>query len=771
MKITLHKKTLSLFVIIFILFSGTSFLIYFTNKKDVQQTIYLAVAGPFDSGSSGGTSSTNEKGPLSGQGDVNGRDMLLGIELGIQAVRDQGKLENIIIKPIYYNEKGIKDALKNASEIADENKVLAVIGHYTNANTLTAGAIYRDNGIPAITASAANEDVTKDNNWYFKIMPDRRSTRVLIAHNVKNLLEQDTASIIFANNSYGRDLVKYFEKQAKETGLQIKHKWSFNNDPEELEHQIRGIVGKLRAVQDPGTIFCALFSGEADDLFTELRYPGTDFRIIGPNSFSSPLFIEQFNEYPKEKESPGYYTDGIYAVSPFIAYLADSPVAAEFRKKTIERSGTEPSWVTANYYDAALLIANAIERAEIKGQDIRKNRRKLKKALKSFDEPDNAIKGITGKLYFDQEQTVPRSLQLGVWRKHHFLPAYFQYRATGIKNDSKRVAREKKPASQGASKDKEDTEKTLIIDGQKLDRYRVVYAGVDINHISNLDVKQGLFTADFYLWFRYAGDFNDNDITFPNAVKPIVLGKPIIKKKTTDGAHLLVYKLHSDFMNDFSLYSYPLDRHKLRIHFHHQKENRNHLIYVPDIEALPFLSQKNDQGGSMIHNIPGWEVKDISYSQQISVNTPSVNNKGTYSVLSTEVEIQRHGRIFLLAKNFFPVVLIIIAWYFIFFHQNTRDLFRLHALLCASLFTLWFQMMYALSLPGQQVIKSILPVLYLAIGVGELTSGAIYLLHRYNKKTDQRERYLLYMGQALYCIVTLGGIFFVLNTVRPLLDS
>lgn len=446
-------------------------------------------------------------------------------------------------------------------------------------------------------------------------------------------------------------------------------------------------------------------------------------------------------------------------------------MASEFRKKNIEQSGTEPSWVTANYYDATLLIANAIERAEIKGDDIRKNRRKLKKALKSFDEPDNAVKGITGKLYFDQEQTVPRSLQLGVWRKHHFLPAYFQYRATGIKNDSKRVAGEKKPASQRASKDKEDTEKTLVIDGQQLDRYRVVYAGVDINHISNLDVKQGLFTADFYLWFRYAGDFNDTDITFPDAANPVVLGKPIIKKKTTDGAHLLVYKLHADFIDDFSLHSYPLDRHKLRIRFHHQKENRNHLIYVPDIEALPFLSQKNDQGRSMIHNIPGWKVKDISYSQQISVTPPPINSKDTYSILSTEVEIQRHNRIFLLAKNFSPVVLIIIVWYFIFFRQNTRDLFRFHALLCASLFTLWLQMMYAPSLPGQQVIKSILPVLYLAIGVGGLTSGAIYLLHLYNKKTDRIERYLFYMGQALYCIVTLGGIFFVLNTVRPLLDS
>ncbi len=772
MKITLHKKTLSLFVITFILFSGTSLFIYFTNKKDVQQTIYLAVAGPFVSGPSGGTSSTSEKGPLSGSGDANGRDMLLGINLGIQAVQEQGELENITIKLIHYNENNTKDALKNASKIADENKVLAVIGHFTNNATLTAGAIYRDNGIPAITASAADENVTKDNEWYFKIMPDRRSTRVLLAHNVKNLLEQDTVSSIISFDSYGRDLYNHFVEQAGKIDLTIKKYWHFvNNGSEELESQVRKIVGELRAVQDPGTIFCALFAGDAVNIFTELRYPGTDFQIIGPNSFSTPFFIDQFNEYPKEKESPGYYTDGIYAVSPFIAYLADSPVASEFRKKNIEQSGTEPSWVTANYYDATLLIANAIERAEIKGDDIRKNRRKLKKALKSFDEPDNAVKGITGKLYFDQEQTVPRSLQLGVWRKHHFLPAYFQYRATGIKNDSKRVAGEKKPASQRASKDKEDTEKTLVIDGQQLDRYRVVYAGVDINHISNLDVKQGLFTADFYLWFRYAGDFNDTDITFPDAANPVVLGKPIIKKKTTDGAHLLVYKLHADFIDDFSLHSYPLDRHKLRIRFHHQKENRNHLIYVPDIEALPFLSQKNDQGRSMIHNIPGWKVKDISYSQQISVTPPPINSKDTYSILSTEVEIQRHNRIFLLAKNFSPVVLIIIVWYFIFFRQNTRDLFRFHALLCASLFTLWLQMMYAPSLPGQQVIKSILPVLYLAIGVGGLTSGAIYLLHLYNKKTDRIERYLFYMGQALYCIVTLGGIFFVLNTVRPLLDS
>ena len=746
--------------------SGTSLFVYFTNKKDDQQTIYIAVTGPL-----GETSSSNKK-TLTGPGDANGRDMLRGVTLGIQAVQEQKKLENINIEIIPYNENDIKDALKNSSEIAGENKVLAVIGHYGNKETLTAGAIYRDNGIPAITASAANEDVTKGSDWYFKIMPDRRSTRELIAHNVKNLLEQDTASIIFVDTSYGKGLVKHFEKQGEKIGLQIKHKWSFNvDDPDKLEHQIRGIVGKLRAVQNPGTIFCAIRPGHADDLFTELRYPGTAFQIIGPNSFSTPLFIDQFNEYPKEKESPGYYTDGIYSVSPFIAYLEDSPVAATFRKKNIELYGTEPSWVTANYYDAALLIANAIERAEIKGKDIRKNRRKLKNALKSFNEPDNAIAGITGNLYFDQEQTVPRSLQLGVWKNHHFLPAYFQYRATVTKNASKPVDAKKKAALPGTPEDKEDTEKTLEINGQQLDRYRVVYAGVDINYISNFNVKQGLFTADFYLWFRYAGDFDDTDIVFPDAVDPVVLGNPVSKKRTLDGIHLLVYKVQAKFINDLNVQTYPLDRHKLRIHFHHQKETRDHLIYVPDIETLPFLSQQNDQGRSMVYSIPGWDVKDISCSQKINVQAPSVNSKKVYSVLSTEVEIQRHNRIFLLFKNFFPIFFVLLAWYFIFFLQNKRDFLRFHALLLASLFTLWLQTVHGPSLPGQQIMKSILPALYFAIGVGGLTSGAIYLLHHYNKKSDKRERYLLYIGQALYCTAALGGIYFVLKTIRPLLDS
>ncbi|XCN74114.1 MAG: ABC transporter substrate-binding protein [Candidatus Electrothrix aestuarii] len=749
MKITLHKKTLILLTIIFICCGGASSLFYFTNKKDIQQTTYIAIPGPLKS--------------------ANGRDMFRGITLAFQSMHEQGKLKNIKIELIPYNEKNNKDALENASRIADENKALAVIGHYTNAGTLAAGAIYRDNGIPALTASAADEKVTQGNEWYFKIMPDRRSTRVLLAYTVKNLLLRNTVSIIFDKNNYGSNLVQSFEKQAEKAGIQIKNKWFFDSGDEDSEHQIRGIVGRLRATQNPGTIFCALYANDADNIFTELRYPGTDFQIIGPNSFSTPSFISQFNEYPKENETPGYYTDGTYAVSPFISYLADSPLASDFRKKNIDRYGTEPSWVTANYYDAALLIANAIERAEIKGKDIMEDRRKLKKALKSFNEPDNAVQGITGKLYFDQERTVPRSLQLGVWKQHQFLPAYFQYQETATENDSKVVTGKQEITQQNVSKDKENTGNQLEFNGQQLDRYRVVYTGIDINHISNIDIKQGQFTADFYIWFRYMGDFDDTDIIFPDALTPIVLGKPFSSKKTHDGAHLRIYKKQADFITSLNLQPYPLDHHKLRIRFHHSKETRNQLIYVPDVEGLPFLSRKNDQGQSMVRTIPGWKVKDISYSQLLKASPG--NSKVPYSVFSTDVEIQRHDRLCLLAKNFSPVFFIILAWYFVFFHPKSRGIFRFHALLLAVLLTLWIHVVYAPSLPGQSIIKNISFVLYLAIGAGGLTSGTMYLFRLSQKNSDQTDRYLLCAGQVMYCVVTLGGIFFVLYHVQSLLHS
>jgi hypothetical protein len=44
----------------------------------------------------------------------------------------------------------------------------------------------------------------------------------------------------------------------------------------------------------------------------------------------------------------------------------------------------------------------------------------------------------------------------------------------------------------------------------------VVYTGIDIARLNRIDVKQGTFNVDFYLWMRFAGDDDgQTQVQFP----------------------------------------------------------------------------------------------------------------------------------------------------------------------------------------------------------------------------------------------------------------
>lgn len=192
---------------------------------------------------------------------------------------------------------------------------------------------------------------------------------------------------------------------------------------------IQQIIAEIRAEQSIGPIFFFTGSQDCASLIVKFRSPGTHYPIIGLTSLAVPTFIRQFKNYSNEQKYPGYYTNGAYAVSPFISYLADQPNARSFRKKFIHRFNHEPLWVAATYYDAMLVALHAIEQAEIQGEDIQEDRRKVRDTLTHIDEKDVAVHGVTGDIYFDEHgNTVDSSLALGFWWNHEFLPVYQQSR-------------------------------------------------------------------------------------------------------------------------------------------------------------------------------------------------------------------------------------------------------------------------------------------------------------------------------------------------------
>ncbi len=158
-----------------------------------------------------------------------------------------------------------------------------------------------------------------------------------IAYGVKNILGSASISLISNTNDYGLSLTRGFEAESGKLGIKIRNRWTFDNESENIDHELNNIIGDLRAANTLGTIFCATHGEEGVRLFASCRYPGTDYAVVGPDSFSSPSFISQFNDYPLEQATPGYYTDGIYAVSPFISYLADKDSARSFRQKFVSK--------------------------------------------------------------------------------------------------------------------------------------------------------------------------------------------------------------------------------------------------------------------------------------------------------------------------------------------------------------------------------------------------------------------------------------------------
>src|SRR5207302_3054379 len=121
--------------------------------------------------------------------------------------------------------------------------------------------------------------------------------------------------------------------------------------------------------------------------------------------------------------------------------------------------------------------------------------------------PAKAVRGVSGLLYFDEHHSQPQqTVRVGEFSKGQFISAPLQL--APVKNAAEiDVDKELKAG------------KVVRVDKHLAWKQRVVYTGVDFNSLIQVDQSRSSFTADFFLWFRYAGDDEVLEIEFPNAVE------------------------------------------------------------------------------------------------------------------------------------------------------------------------------------------------------------------------------------------------------------
>ena len=219
------------------------------------------------------------------------------------------------------------------------------------------------------------------------------------------------------------------------------------------------------------------------------------------------------------------------------------------------------------------------------------------------------------------------------------------------------------------------TNGTFAIDDHFMYKTTVIYTGIDINEISNIDPRNGTFSADFYLWLRHSGSLDYSKIEFLNAAEDIHLNDAIMEMGI-DPISYSAYRIKGDFQEAFTFRDYPFDSHTLSIRFRHKRLNSNRLLFVADD-----IGMQRDGGKApldrFIDHSPldteeNWNLKNVLIFSDIGTTDSTLGNPRrfhptadtdiSYSRFNVVTEIERNAKSYVL-KNLIPLLVVIMLGY------------------------------------------------------------------------------------------------------------
>lgn len=330
------------------------------------------------------------------------------------------------------------------------------------------------------------------------------------------------------------------------------------------------LEGETSALEGYDVLFVDLPSDMAVTLIKTLKEDGYKGTIVGLNELSLPDFPKRFNGLPFEQASPGFYTNGLFAWTPFTPDVSGERSRA-LADEYAEKYGSDPSWAYAYGYDAGTMLADFAAQFIASGHSVKSTspeewRAALRDYLERARLSPNPISGFTGVLRFDttHQREVPPTLV--VYRDGRQMPYLEQY-SDGAPHIEK-VQRN-------------GSDKQVEVDGRFYDLVPVVYSGLRFQSISEVDFINLAYTAEFDLWFKSTIPLKPEDIYFPNAVEDSVKGEIVESVDNTDQKYRRM-RFEGKFKFESSPRQVLLERVVLPLSWRHRNLDSSQLRFVVD---------------------------------------------------------------------------------------------------------------------------------------------------------------------------------------------
>lgn len=354
--------------------------------------------------------------PLSGPYAAYGELVQKGLELALQ----EHNKAHFPIRFIYRDTAAGTPLGRLVDVMANEERVIAILGPLLSADALAAARVAQQQMIPMLALSQM-EGLPQVGGYVFRdTLTAQQQVKSLVEYALAN--SHISFSILHPQNRLGQQMAQLFQAAVRRSGGEIVDVISYPEGTNDFRAQIEQLLWRDRVQpiaeektggkpdpEYPLAPFHALFIPDYAENIMQIApqlmfYGIRDVLLLGINGWNSPELISRTGRFLND----AVFVDAFYPQS-------NSQNVQHFVKLFRERYQTDPTILEAQAFDAATLLLRTVDRPDIRNRD------DLRAQLHTVDN----VNGVTGTRGFDADGEAIKKLNLlGVQRGHLIELAY-----------------------------------------------------------------------------------------------------------------------------------------------------------------------------------------------------------------------------------------------------------------------------------------------------------------------------------------------------------
>ena len=327
--------------------------------------------------------------PVTGDSAEYGIHFNVGAEMAVEKINAEGGINGrTVVLESYDSKNDAKEAAEVARLIGQNEQILATIGDFSSTCCMATAPIYEENKLVQVSPSAGLIDFPRVGSYNFATTGVQEDDGpFLINRVIHEELGAASYAMVYTNNDYGLNMLKYMNEEAESLGITV-------TDTEAVaagEKDYTAIVSKMRQTEPEVVVIVANYN-EVANCVKQIRQVGWDVPIVISGSALTDQLVELL----------GDDVNGIYSNIAFVP-SDDDEATKEFTAEFTERASMPPSFHSVSTYDTVMLVCEA---ARTCGDNL--TRDTLRDALEAYE----GFEGLMGPIEFTEEGAVHRGYKV-----------------------------------------------------------------------------------------------------------------------------------------------------------------------------------------------------------------------------------------------------------------------------------------------------------------------------------------------------------------------